>query len=359
MNLFYTCLFLLLLLLQQLPFVLLVDISPCAIWERNATTVAGTGIPGDAPDQLYEPVGLFLFAPTNDLYIADHRNARIQKISLDNVTGIGTTVISSIFFPLHVYVDNDDNEPTIYVTLSVGSRVEKWIKGAQTGESIVTDCNDCVGVALDQDRNVYVTDTMNNQILKWSPESRTTSVVAGNASQSGSAPELLYFPQGVFVTQSGDAIYVADSANARIQKWLRGATKGITVAGLSNGTMGNDSSSLNNPLNAIVDEKTQIVYVADMYNHRIMRWLPGAKQGDIIAGLGGTGNSNDQLKQPADLKFDLEGNLYVSDLQNHRVQRFQLLQNEPCRSPSSSSGQYGPNGITTFLILLCLTIIVA
>ena len=210
--------FLSMIVFQQLPSAILIDISPCAVWERNATTVAGTGIAGDAPDQLYEPAGLSLFHATQDLYIADHRNARIQAIHLNTTTIMANTVMSGIYFPLDVYVQNDNNDPTIYVTLSIASRVEKWVKGARTGEPIVTDCQDCVGVALDDDRNVYVTDTLNHQIIKWSSESQTVSVIAGNGSHAGSAPGLLYDPQGVFATENGDAIYVADSGNSRIQK---------------------------------------------------------------------------------------------------------------------------------------------
>ena len=43
----------------------------------------------------------------------------------------------------------------------------------------------------------------------------------------------------------------------------------------------------------------------------------------IIGGVG-TGSRNDQLTWPHSLAFDRQGNLYVSDASNHRVQKFAI-----------------------------------
>ena len=62
------------------------------------------------------------------------------------------------------------------------------------------------------------------------------STVAGSSvAASGSTTSLLYYPIDVFVDNIG-AIYVADSRNYRVQKWLPGASSGTTVAGGSTGT---------------------------------------------------------------------------------------------------------------------------
>ena len=69
------------------------------------------------------------------------------------------------------------------------------------------------------------------------------------------------------------------------------------------------------------------VYVADCGNARIMRWMKGATQGNIIVGGNGEGEQSNQLNCPIGLSFDRHGNLYVVDYGNHRVQKFNIDSN--------------------------------
>ncbi|CAF1689582.1 unnamed protein product, partial [Adineta ricciae] len=69
------------------------------------------------------------------------------------------------------------------------------------------------------------------------------------------------------------------------------------------------------------------IYVADTNNHRIMRWLKGATSGTLVVGGRGGGTASDQLFYPSDLIFDTYGNLYVADTFNHRVQKFLINKN--------------------------------
>ena len=50
----------------------------------------------------------------------------------------------------------------------------------------------------------------------------------------------------------------------------------------------------------------------------------------------GEGDGADQLRYPTDLAFDRDGNLYVCDSTNNRIQRFELLESSPCKSASAS-----------------------
>jgi sugar lactone lactonase YvrE len=67
--------------------------------------------------------------------------------------------------------------------------------------------------------------------------------------------------------------------------------------------------------------------VADEANHRIMRWVKGATQGSVIVGGNGLGRQWNQLSYPIGLSFDRHGNLYVADTRNHRVQKFNINSN--------------------------------
>ena len=258
--------------------------SPCAKWNEEGITVAGTGVPGPSASELYEPIGIAIYRPTATLYVADHRNARIQMFSLNDSSNNGSTVASNLFFPLHIYVDDDNNLPTMYITVSISNRVQKWVSGAVVGQEIGADCQDCVGIALDKQKNVYVTDTENSCIRKWSPTTNQTSTVAGKFNQDGSSADLLSLPQGLYVTRAGDQIFIADSGNSRIQRWFAGAITGTTAAGSINGTASNDTLSLNGPISIIFDEMNEALYIADTSNHRTTRWLPNANSGDVIIG---------------------------------------------------------------------------
>jgi len=95
-----------------------------------------------------------------------------------------------------------------------------------------------------------------------------------------------------------------------------GSTNGVTVAG------GNGGGSANNALcpgGLIVDGNGNI-YVTDINNNRIQMWAPGATAGLTIAGGNGSGSAPNQFDGPLGLAVDKNGNLYVADELNYRVQ---------------------------------------
>ncbi|CAF3849319.1 unnamed protein product [Rotaria sp. Silwood1] len=101
--------------------------------------------------------------------------------------------------------------------------------------------------------------------------------------------------------------------------WIWNDT-GITVAG--NGISGSALNQLNEPWNIFIDPTTDILYIADSLNHRIVKWLPGATSGVVIAGTGSSGSSSSQLNTPKDVYVDSFGNIYVADTLNQRIQFF-------------------------------------
>ncbi|CAF5123569.1 unnamed protein product [Rotaria sp. Silwood1] len=104
-------------------------------------------------------------------------------------------------------------------------------------------------------------------------------------------------------------------------KWEERAKQGIIVAGGQG--EGNSLTQLNG-LQGVVVDQLGTVYVADFLNHRIMRWPKGATQGSVIVGGNGKGAQSNQLNCPIGLSFDRHGNLYVADLGNYRVQKFNI-----------------------------------
>ncbi|CAF4839150.1 unnamed protein product, partial [Rotaria socialis] len=87
---------------------------------------------------------------------------------------------------------------------------------------------------------------------------------------------------------------------------------------------GSALTQLSYPYGIFVDTLGTL-YVADSWNHRVMRWTQGdKKQGTVIVGGHGEGAGANQFQYLRGLSFDRHGNLYVVDNENNRVQRFSI-----------------------------------
>lgn len=109
--------------------------------------------------------------------------------------------------------------------------------------------------------------------------------MAGVLGSSNTAANNLFYPFGLHV-DSSNTLYIADWNNNRVQKWLYGASNGITVAGQANGATGSNSSFLSSATGVAVDSSGN-VYVTDVGNARIQLWSSGATSGTTIAGTSG------------------------------------------------------------------------
>ncbi|CAF3409941.1 unnamed protein product [Rotaria sp. Silwood2] len=180
------------------------------------------------------------------------------------------------------------------------------------------------GLFVDSNENLFVSDTNNNRVVRYSSNSSSGMpglVVAGNGTEGSSASQLSS-PYGVYVNAVG-TLYVADSGNSRIQRWNKGASFGVTVAGTE--VSGNSLSQLSYPMGIVVDSN-EYMYIVDTGNNRILRWPPNSTSGEcIVACTGLSGTALDKLTMPFALAFDSYGSLFVSDQINSRVQKFQIL----------------------------------
>lgn len=305
-----------------------VHLSSCATWNSTGVTVLGTNSPGNSSNELNLPDGIFLQRETNTLYVADTGNRRIQSLLLSQSTGTGVTVVSNIDSASALYVDKEG--VNFYVALKYFDRVEKWTRNGKSGLQIGSQCKQCAGVWVDAEQNVYMTESGTHRVLKWSSKTNRTVTVAGQADEEGQSADLLYFPTGIYVSSTDNTLYIADTLNNRVQKWNNGVKQGITVAGCQNGTSGYNGSFLSSPLDVWVDDQSNVVFVADSDNNRIQKWLPNQSSGTTIAGSGASGSASDQLSSPTSIAFDSQGNLYVCDRKNHRIQKFALTSNQSC-----------------------------
>ncbi|MBE0638760.1 MAG: BspA family leucine-rich repeat surface protein, partial [Bacteroidales bacterium] len=182
----------------------------------------------------------------------------------------------------------------------------------------------CLGFALLDvigDPDIVSIDYYNGSTLVHSavrlPATEGSTVAGGNG--GGSNASQLYYPTGVFVDGSGN-IFIADHYNHRIQKWVPGAISGTTVAG-GNGA-GSNANQLDYTTGVFVDGSGYI-FIADHYNHRIQKWAPGATSGTTVAGGNGPGSNANQLNYPFGVHVDGAGNIFIADRDNHRIQKWE------------------------------------
>ena len=299
-----------------------------ASWNQSGITVAGSvnGISSSSTTYLKEPVGLSI---SNDiLYVADTGKNRIVVVDLNDnknnfTIGCDADLSPSCFkSPNDVVVTNT----FLYVLDNGNHRV---VKLSLNGSGATTVFN--YGSPrfawyfyVDPDDNIYLSDVNKHEVLLYCSNSRNSTRVAGNGF-GGPQNNLLDNPNGVFVNRIGD-IYIADFGNNRIMKWKIGGLFGNLVAG--GGTGGGEGTQLYKPSYITLDAD-EYMYISDFGNNRITRWAPNASVGVcIVACTGQAGTTQTHFNNPAGFAFDSNGSLYVSDWQNHRVQKFQILRNQ-------------------------------
>src|SRR5918992_324937 len=172
------------------------------------------------------------------------------------------------------------------------------------------------GIAVDSSSgNVYVADTANNRIQVFSSNGTFISKWGG-----GYAPRAINgsfdHPSDISLDQAGN-VYVADTANNRIQVFSSNGTF-ISVLGRDGGANG----TLRSPEGIAVDSSSGNVYVADTANNRIQVF---SSNGTFISKWGGgyaPRAINGSFDHPSDISLDQAGNVYVADTANNRIQVF-------------------------------------
>ena len=278
--------------------------------------------------QLQEPFGLDV-DDDQSLVIADTKNHRIVRwmsnemegevIVGGNEAGNGTDQLNQ---PATVLIDRMHGG--LIISEWGNRRVIRWPLNQERqnggeGEVIILDTLS-LGLALDDKGSLYVSDHEEHQVRRYKHKDRREGVIVAGGCGKGAALNQLDGPRQIFV-DADRSVYVSDSGNHRVMKWTRGAREGVVVAG---GHGQGDSLAQLYWCSGIFVDQMGSVYIVDQGNHRVMRWTKDAKEGEVVAGGNGRGSQNNQFDQPSSVSLDDQGNLYVVDLENHRVQRFDL-----------------------------------
>ena len=192
-----------------------------ASWTPNATTVFDYNLGFTSPNRIF-------INTNNTIYINDYSTAiitawiegySVSMREINDAYGLFVTANDEVYFrPIsqcNIYA-SPINATIIYPVM------------------LVSKC--CDDIFIDLNNTLYCSIHFMNQIITKSLDApgNTLRSVAGTGSP-GSESDQLYDPYGIFVDISFD-LYVADSVNNRIQRFSSGQMNATTVAG--NGTSG-------------------------------------------------------------------------------------------------------------------------
>jgi sugar lactone lactonase YvrE len=245
-----------------------------------------------------------------NIYVTDLGNKRVQKFDNDGifVTAWGNgneNVEFSEPTGIAMYDDLvfvvDSKLGTVQKFDSIGNLITKWGSvGKEKGQFTKP-----TGIAVSKDGIVYVADTENHRVQKFTLDGKYISeFYLGDSKYSKD------LPVDIAIDKDGN-IYVSDPYLNKISKYDSdenlikkfGPNVGgypMTPYGISTDLQGN-------------------VYAADGSRDRIL-YL--SKDGATITIFGSTGIGNGQFKVPLDVAMDSQGHLFVVDSNGHRIQKF-------------------------------------
>ncbi|CAF3424002.1 unnamed protein product [Rotaria socialis] len=297
-----------------------------ATWAQQGVTIAGGHGAGSGTNQLSWPQGLFV-DDDQTVIITDFLNHRIIQWNKDDTTN-GKVVaggngqgnrLNQLNQPTDVLIDRETG--SLIICDWGNRRVVQWSRrsGTTQGKILIDDIK-CWGLAMDEQRYLYVSDTGKHEVRRYQLGEKNSTLVAGG-NGSGDGLNQLNRPRYLFVDRQQN-VYVSDRNNQRVMKWNKGTKEGRVIAGGQG--EGTALTQLYYAYGIFVDILGTL-YVADSLNHRVMRWTQGdKKQGTVIVGGHGQGAGANQFNCLRGLSFDRHGNLYVVDENNHRVQRFSI-----------------------------------
>jgi sugar lactone lactonase YvrE len=228
---------------------------------------------GANPGQFFSPYNVAV-DPNGDIYVTDSWNHRVQKFSAD------------------------------------GRLLGQWGKKANVWDLKEDELFYPRGIAVDYDSNVYVVDSADHRIIKYSPQGKVLKVI-GEQGQTGGR---FQNPVGIAAGAQGD-LYITDAGNSRLQRL---SSQGEHLNHW--GQQGRKPGEFKRPSGVAVDDQGR-VYVVDSGNHRVQVF---DSSGKLLTIFGQRGSGAGELESPESIAIGEDGKIYVLDWGNNRIQVFRF-----------------------------------
>jgi YD repeat-containing protein len=271
--------------------------------------------------QLSDPEGVAADSEGN-VWVADTSHARIQEFDaqgkfIQEFGSFGTT--DGLFYSPHgIAIDANDN---VWVADSGNHRLQEFDpkgdfirkvgnKGKEGGQFESLE-----DVTVDVEGNLWTVDSSPPRVQEFNKEGKfLKQFVFGNGSGNGE----FEYPEGIAIDANGN-IWVSDSFNGnphdRIQELN---SKGEFIRKV--GGEGTGNSQFKHPTDLSFDLEGNL-WVVDTINDRIQVF---SSEGAYLGQFGAAGANDGQFDAPMGIALDAEGNVWIADTANDRLQRWQI-----------------------------------
>lgn len=175
------------------------------------------------------------------------------------------------------------------------------------------------GIATAADGSVYVADSLNHRIVHLSVQGTLLNQWGSFGQMQDGVPAVpgtFSEPWGVAVDPDGN-VFVADTWNHRVQKFSANGEFISTI-----GPSAQDDEQIFWGPRALAFDREGRLFIADTGNHRIAIY---DNSGEFLGDFGEQGYDFGQLREPVGIAFDSDNRIYVIDTWNHRVQVFEEI----------------------------------
>jgi DNA-binding beta-propeller fold protein YncE len=207
----------------------------------------------------------------------------------------------------------DPNDNTIYVVDTDNQSIKKYnlsgtficdvgVFGTGLGQF-----NEPQGISVAPNGTVYVADSLNQRVQVFSPNSCTPTSTFGS---KGTGPGQFEFLRTVTYDPTDGSLWTADQILGEVEHF-----SGTGQYLGSFGSSGTGTNQFSQPSDIVLDGN--YVLVSDTATHQIKIWT---KQGVFLKAYGGFGTALGKFEGPYGMAFAPNGNLYVMEQQNDRIQ---------------------------------------
>lgn len=321
-----------------------------------------------------EPVSFsYVVSPSTSYYLIDLLNGEGREefptVRLDPVPGEST--VSTTFRGLRP------------------GRFSVWVRAMDSGQHVMAEGRTPVEIApgVVTSVSLSMSPTASPSPSPSPSPTPTAYALARTWGSQGNSSMQFFYPHGLATDPTTGTVYVSDTGNRLIKKYLPSGTwqgtfgpilgaRGIAVRNDGNlvfgdedpgttrmvemdstngnvlrtwGSFGSGDGQFNFPVGTAASRTSSRVYVLDYHNQRVQAF-------DLLGGAwsfafkwGGAGSADGQFNNPEGICTDAAGNVYVADSANNRVQKFTAAGShlKTIGSAGSGLGQLnGPNGVT-------------
>ncbi|MFZ2097848.1 MAG: flippase activity-associated protein Agl23 [Anaerolineales bacterium] len=292
----------------------------------NADQIIGST--GTQPGQFQNPRDLAL-ASDGTLYVADTMNNRIQHLAADGsvlqIWGAfadisqGEAPGGTFFEPWGIAVGTDGS---VYVADTWNHRIQKFTSDgtfvnmwgyfgqAETPFAIWGPRD----IAIDANENLFVTDTGNKRIVVYDSDGNYVTQFGSVGLEPGQFDE----PVGITIDKEG-LVYIADTWNQRIQVMV-GDADGNYLPLNSWEVVAWYGQSLDNKPFLAVDDSGNL-YATDPEGYRVLQF---ASVGTFVNYFGDYGIGPNEFNLPTGIIIDNKGGVWIADAGNGRIMHFSL-----------------------------------